>query len=391
MDTESNHELRTGPVAEVDDCHTLRLWLDAWNDLARRAIVANPFFESGALLAALEEGLMEPGWRILLIFDHQDRRRLIGLVPLKQCRFHPLIPQRIWRSLSHIYSFCSVPLIDREKAADAMSALLRWIATRASAPVDLEKIPVNEALWPVVQQSLKTHFMPRMVHNPFERAAMRPSTSADAYLANALRKKRRKELSRQRRRLEELGTLEMRHLGPADDPAPWIEQFIALESRGWKGRRGTAMAMREGDLNYFRRMVHHFHQHGRIELRGMYLDDQPIALKCNLVGASADRIGFAFKIAYDERFDSYSPGVQLEIEQIIHMHEDDASSGWMDSCASAEHFMINRLWTERRQFASILVGPPSIRGRSTIKALEGAAALHRIYAGKDGEGRELEP
>ena len=378
-------------VIEIDSMAGLRPWFPEWEALAQRCLVPNPFYERGALVPALEEGIVAAGWRILLIVDSDAPDRLAGLVPIERRRFHPLVPQAVWRPVAHDYAFCSVPLIDRERADAAVDALLRWVRANGSVPLDLVDLPVDEPITPLLHAHLRRQHMPRLVHNPRDRAACRPGASAEAYLAGALRKKRRKELARQYRRLGEHGRLECRRLAPGEDVHGWVEQFVALEAAGWKGRNGTAIAARSSHHHLFERLVEDFHAKGRIDICGLFLDDQPVALKCNLVGACEGRTGFAFKIAYDERFERYSPGVQLEIEQIVHMHGPDAAMNWMDSCASSQHFMIDRLWTERRRFSSILVGAPGIRGRSTIKALEGAAALHRIYAGRDSQQGEEQP
>jgi hypothetical protein len=63
---------------------------------------------------------------------------------------------------------------------------------------------------------------------------------------------------------------------------------------------------------------------------------------------------FAFKIAFDEKYSRYSPGVLLEVENMRRVNA-LAQVEWMDSCAVSQHFMINRLWTGRRSIATILL------------------------------------
>ncbi|MEZ5826498.1 MAG: GNAT family N-acetyltransferase [Geminicoccaceae bacterium] len=368
-------------MTEIRSADALRPWYAEWDRLASISVTANPFYERGALVPAIEEGVVDDGWCILLIRDGDDPSRLIGLLPIERKRFHMLIPQRIWRALTHVYAFSTVPLLDRDRLHIAIDALLHWVGRDGVPALDLVDIPVEEPIHKALRARLVALYMPRFMHNPRDRAALHPGQSTETYLAGALRKKRRKELARQYRRLGEHGRLECRRLEAGASIDPWIEQFLALEAMGWKGRSGTAIGASSAHRRHFERLVADFHARGHIDICGLFLDDQPVALKCNLVGACDDRAGFAFKIAYDESFERYSPGVQLEIEQIAHMHGDQAKASWMDSCASSQHFMIDRLWTERRRFASLLVGPPTIRGRSMIKALEGAAALHRIYGG----------
>src|SRR3546814_12960434 len=54
-----------------------------------------------------------------------------------------------------------------------------------------------------------------------------------------------------------------------------------------------------------------------------------------------------FKIAFDEALGRFSPGVLIEIANLQAVLGDPAI-GWMDSCAAADHPMIDSLWGERR-------------------------------------------
>jgi hypothetical protein len=81
------------------------------------------------------------------------------------------------------------------------------------------------------------------------------------------------------------------------------------------------------------------------------LNGRTIAYKCNFL---AGRGSFAFKIAFDEEYARYSPGVLLEYENIRLLHE-RAGVEWMDSCASPDRMMINQLWPERRTIQTVAV------------------------------------
>jgi len=81
------------------------------------------------------------------------------------------------------------------------------------------------------------------------------------------------------------------------------------------------------------------------------LDGQRVAQKCNFLAGNGS---FAFKIAYDEDYARYSPGLLLEIENIRQVHA-AREIEWMDSCAVPIHFMINRLWLDRRTIQTALI------------------------------------
>src|SRR5437899_10808553 len=60
-----------------------------------------------------------------------------------------------------------------------------------------------------------------------------------------------------------------------------------------------------------------------------------------------------FVFAFDEAYRAYSPGFLLEVENVRRLHQRPAVR-WMDSCADAQHAMINRLWPGRRTMAPVL-------------------------------------
>ena len=109
---------------------------------------------------------------------------------------------------------------------------------------------------------------------------------------------------------------------------------------------------------------------------GLALDGKWIALKCNFL---AGRGGFAFKIAYDEKFARFSPGVLLEVETLSRLHGRPEIE-WMDSCAVSDHFMANRLWTGRREITTHLVATGAASGRLFVRALPLLQRVRRILA-----------
>jgi CelD/BcsL family acetyltransferase involved in cellulose biosynthesis len=175
------------------------------------------------------------------------------------------------------------------------------------------------------------------------RALLRPAADAETYLAQALAGKRRKELRRQHDRLHEQGGLDLATLAPDEDPGPWLQSFLRLEAAGWKGRDGEAMGASAATRLFFLEAMRAGHQQGRLHVMALRLGGQSVAMKVNLLAGGG---AFAFKIAFDEQWARYSPGVQLEIANLHWFHE--RGLAWMDSCAHHARFMINHLWMDRR-------------------------------------------
>jgi hypothetical protein len=69
--------------------------------------------------------------------------------------------------------------------------------------------------------------------------------------------------------------------------------------------------------------------------------------------------------------------VQLELENIDWVHRQRGLK-WMDSCAKPGHFMIGRLWRERRTIQRLVVSTGSWRGDLMIGLIPLARAVKTL-------------
>ena len=92
-------------------------------------------------------------------------------------------------------------------------------------------------------------------------------------------------------------------------------------------------------------------------------------------GASAPG-AFGFKTAFDEDYSPYSPGFLLE--RAFLAGRKDFGIGWCDSCAAADHDVMNRIWSERRRIGrvSIAIGGPLRRAAFSQLLRKEAAGLN---------------
>ena len=91
--------------------------------------------------------------------------------------------------------------------------------------------------------------------------------------------------------------------------------------------------------------------------RTVEIDGRPIAMLVNFWSGSA---GIAFKIAYDESYARYGPGILLEAECLRRRHA--KPTDWLDSCASPRASHLKRLYADRRLIESIVFAPRPGRG-----------------------------
>ena len=321
----------------------------AWRDLAARAADANVFAGPDFLLPALAR-LAPRRLAIVLVWSDAARARLIGLAVIEWPRLS-LGLARVWRSEQ---AALAALMVDREAAGDALAALLAWAAARGAAGL---RLPFLEAQGPTARAAAALaarRSLPLVMLETRQRAALPAGQGAD--FAAGLDKRRRKEWARQRRRLGERGRLETRSL----DAAAGAEAFLAVENRGWKGARGTALARVEAHAAFANDMLARFAAQGALRAAALTLDDAPIAVGLALRSGAR---GFYWKTAYDERFAEYSPGLLLTLDLSRSLEREDGLT-LIDSCAAPNHPMIDHLWRGRLDLVDLaLAVRPEAAGR----------------------------
>lgn len=350
------HSVPSPPVAPATEAPELTITVErtleglaahtaAWEQLAANAADPNPFYEPYALLAALANVPPAGGIEVVLVWAPNPLPKqppfLVGLFPLvRTARYRglPLSSLGMWK---HLYAYLGTPLVRADRAVETLGAFLVWLRDDSGAAIfEWTTIRSDGAFRHALTDALDRHGVTSFQDSAHTRALFRPASSSDDFLDRSMGGKKRKELRRQERRLGELGTVVF-----DDAPAlePWIDQFLDLEARGWKGGGGTALKEDPTARELFRAYCRGAHERGRLMLWTLRLGERAIAMKVNLrAGAGA----LAFKIAYDEELSKYSPGVLLEIEHIRALHLRGAPA-WVDSGAAAEHPMINHLWRDR--------------------------------------------
>ncbi len=188
--------------------------------------------------------------------------------------------------------------------------------------------------------------------DPRARAVLKGNCDVDALLERGLSSKRLRKIERQRLRLARLGTLAYVR-GEATHVRVAAELFLALEARGWKGTGGTALLSDPGLTTFARSMTRLLARAGKCRIDRLDLDGEPIAMGIFL---TSGKNAFVWKVAYDERYAAFSPGVQFMID-FTRRQSADPMIDRTDSCAIPDHPMINRLWPDRLDLADILIAP----------------------------------
>ncbi|HEV7438269.1 MAG TPA: GNAT family N-acetyltransferase, partial [Methylobacterium sp.] len=185
--------------------------------------------------------------------------------------------------------------------------------------------------------------------------------------------KRRRKLRQLLTRLEADGPVTLETARAPAALAEALEDYIALEGAGWKGRAGTAIADRPAEIAFMRDMVAALGTEGRIRIDRLRRGSRTLAASIlPITGAGpAGREAWWLKIAHDEAEARNSPGVQL-VHRLTQAILADPSLARADSCAGADYRLAEMFWTGRRRLAHVL-----IEGEGGDPLFPLAAALER--------------
>lgn len=329
-------------------------WRDAdalpgWGALARNAVEPNPFLEDWYLLPALRA--MGAGHVRLLCLEVEGA--LAGLMPLATSRRYYGRPLPHLAAWTHPNAFLGAPLVVRGMEPAFWQALLAHTDARAGMGLflHLAQMPLAGGLADALRDVLTQQRRPHGVVWREERAALASNLSPEAYLETSMSGKKRKELRRQHARLSELGVPTVERSRDDRGLTDWTEDFLKLERAGWKGGAGSALASAPHTQTLFRQALQGAARAGRLERLALRLDGQPIAMLANFL---TPPMAFSYKTTFDESFARFSPGVLLQRDNLAMLN--DPAIAMTDSCASADHPMIDHIWRERRAVGHVSIG-----------------------------------
>lgn len=339
-----------GNACRVDWCGLAELapLADEIRALAVRAAEPNVFYEPSFMLAAAPvfgagAGAMlvrAATGRLTGLFPTRIERPQGGLVPMLCGWTHPFAP-------------LGVPLIDRDDAEAVVSAWLDRLAGDRAMPAQLLMpfIPEQGAFAGALDAVLSQTGRASAAFGRHARAMLDPGAGRDGYLERTVSAGRRKEMRRQRRRLQEFGPVTFDAVTSPGGTAAALQDFLVLEASGWKGVAGTAIVDEPSIKTFVQAAVASLAAEGHARIDRMLLDGRPIAATVTLQNGST---AWCWKIAYHEDMARFSPGVQL-ISELTEKLIADQRVARTDSCATADHPMINHIWRERLVLSDRLI------------------------------------
>ena len=339
-----------------------------WAALADRAVGDNVFFHPDFAIPAMRH--LAPDAALGVVHDLEGK--IAALAPFTHTRLGRVAPAvRLW---AHDYGPLGLPLVDRAAIAPAVATLLDGLAPVLGGQSFIAPdMPTDSPVAKALAEAARLRERPVDILDSHVRATLDRADPAMADPAKGLAPRRRKEYARLMRRLAEVGEVKLVASIASQEVIARFEQFLDLEASGWKGHRGSALASSAATRDFARAVVAARAAAGHARIDSIDLGGKPIAM---LVSFAAGATAWTWKIAYDETWSRFSPGVQLMLAVPRQIFSDPTIRS-IDSCAAADHPMVDHIWSGRMAVGTIVIGPP---GGSTAHRIGLAAARAELAA-----------
>lgn len=330
---------------ETISAEEMRSLLPAWEDLCKRSIEDNVYYAPPYAMALQETVEAESLVRFAVVWRDS---RLTGVLPYTQRSVRIPLVEPVGQAWQSKYTFSCTPVLDRTHADDAASGLIRVLASVAPGEWVLPTLNVRGPACGAMTAALDRMKVPWLQRGRFERASIEGTAIFEEYMERHLSPRRRRELARTRRKLEQLGEVEHHAYRCGNGLETAVAAFLKIEASGWKGKRGTALACEPSSRRF---ALNVFAGKNRPPCRAdiLMLDGRPIA--AGLI-VFEGQTGFAVKSAYDEAYRNCCAGLLLEVE-IIRSFLTEKWAARLDAATAGTH-VIDELWPCRTEVADLL-------------------------------------
>lgn len=326
-----------------------------WSALVARSAVPNVFMDPAVALAFVES------WpdpiRIMLTWLSGPKAgndvRLVGVWLLVERSTRPTWPWKALVSPVCPVAYLGTPVIDAAYAVPVLAAMLEHIKTTPSLPklVLAGDMSGGSAVMDALEKVLSDGKTRARLIEARSRAKLTARERPEAFWAASMSTRHRQDFSRKRRQLGRMGELVFSCAEAPEAVAAGLEEFLVLEASGWKGRRKSALRCDAATARFTRRAVAELAQRRLVSIQALRLDGVPIAMAVVLFSGDA---AYTWRIAYDETYRRFSPGILLLESTTAHLITHSAISV-TDSCNHRDTGFQAERWPERHLVLDLLI------------------------------------
>ncbi len=366
--------IRSFRFGELDDAA-----IAAWEDLEHRPLEGNAFLSPSFVIPAMHHlAAPEERRKTLFVFVETTAaaKETIGAGIFVESPGSLDFPVPHLKAFRTAHSYLSGLLLDRDYAHEAAQAILEFICGKAKwHGVEFVDTPADSPQAGLLHDVAKEFRASWHRIYASHRAVFNPNEGGEAYFEANLPGRRRKEMRRLIRRLEEAGHVHWKTAFGSEVEESAVDGFLKCEHKGWKGTKKTSLRSKAAHENFFREMIQRFREREQLFFTELSVGDRMIASNVNLVSGGA---GFAFKISYDPDFAKFAPGLLNEYEFIRRAPSLPLPLSYVDSCADEGSF-IDQLWVGRRALESGVLGT-SLLGNIVLAQIGRLRRLKNWYS-----------
>lgn len=366
-------------IKNWDSAHFSDL-VSGWQKLTAKGVCSEPFYQP-EWFEAFQINLA-PNLNPFVVAVHQGEE-LIGLLPLMRTkRVGGRLPARNFQSLSNLHS-CRFDLVHDGTAKDEVAGAM-WNCLREEADWDVieaRDVPMKgnfEALMrcaradgfsTVVWPTRKMPYLPLALdgQDAFKNCPERFKGS-------------RSRLKGKEKKLRQEGSLEFTLTRKADPEV--LGRFFELEGSGWKRQNGSAIALSAELVSFYTTIAEIAEKQGHLKLYSLNLNGTPIAMH---FGLQMNGVYYIPKVAYDEQYKKFSPGLLLAKYVIEALVKDGATC--FDFLGPRMEW--KSVWTSYvRQHANCYIFNRTFRGKLLKTGIEMGAQLRKLKHRFKGDPQE---
>lgn len=296
-----------------------------WDELAER-LDAPPFLRPG-WFAAWGSAFGGGRWEIVAL---RRAGRLVAVLALRRRR-GALLSAANW----HTPWFGALA-----EDSEAIDGLAEHLTASAPPRLDLSFLLPADPLRERLRVHPRSSGLPQL-ERVIERSPFVDLSGTWEEFEAGLPSKRRADVRRRRRRLDEEGEVRIAAEEGDRELAASLAEGFEVEALGWKGSGGTAIASDPSTRGFYEQVAAWAAARGWLRLWFLRLDGRPLAFAYCLVHAG---VQYILKVGFDPRFGRYAPGTLLTREMLAGAFEaghdryeflgqpDAYKLVWTDSC-----------------------------------------------------------
>ncbi len=355
---EADSSIRVGREGREFCIYPAQLGYDLQEELdflSNRVMEPNVFF-TGRLLAPAMPRIEDRSVRFALMRDENGRRsRMRFLMPFTIEKPGFSVGPSILRAWANPFGPLGTPLVDSEGAAETIDNLLDALMQpelRLPSVLVLPLVRLNGPFVRMIRAVALSRNLPVSMAERHRRHLLQNGPDADIYLQNKLSFDDRNLLKAKWSDLQALGTVSYNVARQAGDVRMRMEEFLALEANGTKGRKRNALVTDRYRTAFAREAINNLAEIDAARIHTVDLDGEAIA---SVVILMAMGEAYIWKAAFNERYANYMPE-RLLTQRLTEWQLDDANIICTDNCVVEEELSLTGLWDDAAEMGTLVVG-----------------------------------